>query len=59
MCVLTSRGDLVIRQEGPLVLQGSAVFAVSDTMFESGDRLEVEIRGCSIWAVEVRISAFS
>ena len=26
----------------------------SETTFQSGERLEVEIRGCSIWAVEVR-----
>ena len=43
--------------ELPCLYYRCYIFDVTDVIFESGDEEEVEIRGCSIWAVEVIIIA--
>lgn len=37
----------------PNVSSYSVMRSLLDHMFSYGDRLEVEIRGCTLWAIEV------
>ena len=48
-----SVGSTVYSTEFYIQLDHNVTSLVADEMLDNGDRREVEIRGCTLWAIEV------